>query len=223
MKKFHGVIYKSSPICGKLWYITGKSVSLLTRQSSEVRSKSAWLYRYSASRIGLKNTCRRFGQEHYFLIKRGKKKSLESILNWQGEVCEWPKTDRHWLKAIEVIPEVIRSLDKKVMKQDKWPFLIRTLPAYFSDLFHSPGTVFLLNTSRKKKLWLEHWAGVQSIWIQCLALLQISNMTLGTSINLLRLRSLAVKWKESYCFFLARLLVFSAEPLSVFGGESFLA
>lgn len=64
---------------------------------------------------------------------------------------------------------------------------------------------------------------MQSIWIQCLALLQISNMTLGTSINLLRLRSLAVKWKESYCFFLARLLVFSAEPLSVFGGESFLA
>lgn len=60
---------------------------------------------------------------------------------------------------------------------------------------------------------------MQSIWIQRLALLQISNMTLGTSINLLHLSSLAVKWKESYYFFLARLLVFSAEPVSVFRAE----
>lgn len=104
------------------------------------------------------------------------------------------------------------------MKQDKWPFLIRTPPAYFSDLFHSPGTVFLLNTIRKK-IWLWHWARMQSIWIQRPALLQISNMTLGTSINLLHLSSLAVKWKESYYFFLARLLVFSAEPVSVFRAE----
>lgn len=64
---------------------------------------------------------------------------------------------------------------------------------------------------------------MQSIWIQCLALLQISNMTLGPSINLLHLSSSAVKEKESYYFFLACLLVFSAEPVSVFGAESFLA
>lgn len=64
---------------------------------------------------------------------------------------------------------------------------------------------------------------MQNIWIQCPALLQISNMTLGTVINLLHLSSLAVKWKESYYFFLARLLVFSVEPVSVFGAESFLA
>lgn len=63
---------------------------------------------------------------------------------------------------------------------------------------------------------------MQGIWIQCLALLQISNMTLGTSINLLHLSSLAVKHKESYYFFLARLLVFSAEPLSVPEAASFL-
>lgn len=104
------------------------------------------------------------------------------------------------------------------MKQDKWPFLIRTPAAYFSDLFHSPGTVFLLNTIRKK-IWLWHWARMQSIWIQRLALLQFSNMTLGTPINLLHLSSLAVKWKESYYFFLARLLVFSVEPVSVFRAE----
>lgn len=97
-------------------------------------------------------------------------------------------------------------------------FSIRTPAAYFSDLFHSPGTVFLLNTIRKK-IWLRHWARMQSIWIQRLALLQFSNMTLGTSINLLHLSSLAVKWKESYYFFLACLLVFSAEPVSVFRAE----
>lgn len=61
---------------------------------------------------------------------------------------------------------------------------------------------------------------MQSIWIQRPALLQISNMTLGTSINLLHLSSLAVKWKESYYFFLARLLVFSAGPVSVFRAVS---
>lgn len=61
---------------------------------------------------------------------------------------------------------------------------------------------------------------MQGIWIQCLALLQISNMTLGTSINLLHLSSLAVKQKESYYFFLACLLVFSAEPLSISGAVS---
>lgn len=72
---------------------------------------------------------------------------------------------------------------------------------------------------QKKKIWLWHWARMQSIWIQRLALLQISNMTLGTPINLLHLSSLAVKWKESYYFFLARLLVFSAEPISVFRAE----
>lgn len=130
---------------------------------------------------------------------------------------EWPKTDRHWLKAIEIIPEVIRSLDNKVMEQDKWPLLIRTLPAYFSDLFHSLGTAFLLNTSRKK-VRLQPWAGLQNIWIQHQALLQISNMTLGTPINLLHLSSLAVKRKESYYYFpLAHSLVFSMEPLSIFG------
>lgn len=59
---------------------------------------------------------------------------------------------------------------------------------------------------------------MQSIWIQRLALLQISNMTLGTPINLLHLSSLAVKWKESYYYFLlAHLPVFSTEPVSVFG------
>lgn len=61
---------------------------------------------------------------------------------------------------------------------------------------------------------------MQSIWIQRLALLQISNMTLGTSINLLHLSSLAVKWKESYYFSLARLLVFSAAPVSAFRAAS---
>lgn len=61
---------------------------------------------------------------------------------------------------------------------------------------------------------------MQNIWIQCLALLQISNMTLGTSINLLHLSSFAAKWEESYYFLLAHSPAFSMETASIFWAVS---